>query len=174
MSPDALTAWGVLVAAAVAAVAAAGGRWPLVAVGIVVVAGLLDNLDGAVAIALRPDHPLGLRAGLARRPVVRRGLPAARCGSSARPARSAWPAASLMVLQEYARARAGNAGMGEVGVVTVWERPTRVILTAFLLLGCGLLPGHADLIATLGAVAWIALGLTGLTQLLLVVHQRLA
>ena len=50
VSPDALTAWGVLVSAAVAAVAAAGGRWPLVAVGIVVVAGLLDNLDGAVAI----------------------------------------------------------------------------------------------------------------------------
>jgi hypothetical protein len=50
VSPDVLTAWGVLVSAAVAAVAAAGGRWPLAAVGIVVLAGLLDNLDGAVAI----------------------------------------------------------------------------------------------------------------------------
>jgi CDP-diacylglycerol--glycerol-3-phosphate 3-phosphatidyltransferase len=79
----------------------------------------------------------------------------------------------LMVLQEYARARAGNAGMGEVGVVTVWERPTRVILTAFLLLGCGLVVGHADLIATLGAAAWIGLGAIGLTQLLVVIHRRL-
>ena len=79
-----------------------------------------------------------------------------------------------MMLQEYARARAGNAGMGEVGVVTVWERPTRVILTAFLLLACGVLAAHADLLATLGAAVWIALGAVGLTQLLLVIHRRLA
>lgn len=78
-----------------------------------------------------------------------------------------------MGLQEYARARAGNAGMGEVGVVTVWERPTRVILTAALLLGCGLLPGSADLIATGGAAVWVVLGLIGLTQLLVVVRGRL-
>ena len=64
--------------------------------------------------------------------------------------------------------------MGEVGVVTVWERPTRVILTACLLLACGLLPARADLLATLGAVAWIVLGAVGLTQLLLAVHRRLA
>ena len=80
---------------------------------------------------------------------------------------------SLMMLQEYARARAGNAGMGELGVVTVWERPTRVILTAFLLLACGLLPAQADRLATLGAVAWVVLGAAGLTQLLLVIHRRL-
>jgi CDP-diacylglycerol--glycerol-3-phosphate 3-phosphatidyltransferase len=79
-----------------------------------------------------------------------------------------------MVLQEYARARAGNAGMGEVGVVTVWERPTRVVLTAFALLACGLFPGQAHRLATLGAVAWIVLGAVGLTQLLLVIHRRLA
>src|SRR6185312_15680423 len=50
VSPGVLTAWGVLVSAAVAVVAAPGGRWPLVAVPIVVLAGLLDNLDGAVAV----------------------------------------------------------------------------------------------------------------------------
>ena len=59
-------------------------------------------------------------------------------------------------------------------MVTVWERPTRVIVTAFLLLACGLLPAHADLLATVGAVAWIGLGAVGLTQLLLTVHRRLA
>lgn len=39
-----------LVSVAVAAIAAAGGRWPLAAVAVAVAAGLLDNLDGAVAI----------------------------------------------------------------------------------------------------------------------------
>jgi CDP-diacylglycerol--glycerol-3-phosphate 3-phosphatidyltransferase len=78
-----------------------------------------------------------------------------------------------MVLQEYTRARAGNAGMGEIAVVTVWERPTRVILTAFLLLACGLLPTHAVALATLGAATWIALGTVGLAQILTAVHRRL-
>jgi phosphatidylglycerophosphate synthase len=173
VSPDALTAWGVLVSAAVAAVASAGGRWPLTAIAVVVLAGLLDNLDGAVAILSDRTSRWGyvldsladrLSDGAYLLPLWLLGAPGPVCVVGG----------SLMVLQEYARARAGNAGMGEVGVVTVWERPTRVILTAFLFLGCGLLPRRTDLIVTLGAVAWIALGLVGLTQLLLVVHRRLA
>lgn len=173
VSPDAITAWGVLISAAVAAVAAPGGRWPLVAIAVVVVAGLLDNLDGAVAILSDRTSRWGyvldsladrISDGAYLLPLWLLGAPGLVCVAGG----------SLMVLQEYARARAGNAGMGEVGVVTVWERPTRVILTAFLFLGCGLLPGRTDLIVTLGAVAWIALGLVGLTQLLLVVHRRLA
>jgi phosphatidylglycerophosphate synthase len=172
VSPDAITAWGVLVSAAVAAVAAPGGRWPLAAIAVVVVAGLLDNLDGAVAILSDRTSRWGyVLDSLADRlsdaayllPLWFLGAPGPVCVVGG----------SLMVLQEYARARAGNAGMGEVGVVTVWERPTRVILTAFLFLACGLLPGHTDLLATLGAAAWIGLGLIGLTQLLLVVHRRL-
>jgi phosphatidylglycerophosphate synthase len=173
VSPDALTAWGLLVSAAVAAVAAPGGRWPLLAIVVVVVAGLLDNLDGAVAILSDRTSRWGyvldsladrISDGAYLLPLWLLGAPGLVCVAGG----------SLMVLQEYARARAGNAGMGEVGVVTVWERPTRVILTAFLFLGCGLLPEHTDLIVTVGAVAWIGLGVVGLTQLLLVVHRRLA
>jgi CDP-diacylglycerol--glycerol-3-phosphate 3-phosphatidyltransferase len=173
VSPDVLTAWGVLASAAVAVVAALGGRWPLVAVAIVVPAGLLDNLDGAVAILSGRTTRWGfVLDSLADRlsdaayllALWFLGAPGPVCVAGG----------SLMVLQEYARARAGNAGMGEVGVVTVWERPTRVVLTAFLLLACGLLLAHADLLATLGAAAWIALGAIGLTQLLLVIHRRLS
>jgi phosphatidylglycerophosphate synthase len=172
VSPDVLTAWGVLVSAAVAAVAAPGGRWPLAAAGIVVAAGLLDNLDGAVAILSGRTSRWGfVLDSLADRlsdaayllPLWFLGAPGPLCVAGG----------ALMVLQEYARARAGNAGMGEVGVVTVWERPTRVILTAGLLLGSGLLPGSADLIATAGAAAWTALGALGLTQLLLTIHRLL-
>jgi CDP-diacylglycerol--glycerol-3-phosphate 3-phosphatidyltransferase len=173
VSPDVLTGWGVLVSAAVAVLAAPGGRWPLVAVAVVVLAGLLDNLDGAVAILSGRTTRWGfVLDSLADRlsdaaylvALWLLGAPGVVCVAGG----------SLMMLQEYARARAGNAGMGELGVVTVWERPTRVILTAFLLLACGLLPAHADLLATFGAGAWIALGAAGLTQLLLVIHRRLA
>lgn len=172
VSPDALTTWGVLAAAAVAVVAEPGGRWPLAAVAIVVASGLLDNLDGAVAILSGRTTRWGfvldsladrLSDGAYLLPLWFLGAPGPLCVAGG----------ALMGLQEYARARAGNAGMGEVGVVTVWERPTRVIITAGLLLGSGLLVGRADLIATVGATAWIGLGLIGLTQLLLVVHRRL-
>lgn len=172
VSPDALTAWGVLVSAAVAAIAAPAGRWPLAAVGVVVVAGLLDNLDGAVAILSGRTSRWGyVLDSLADRlsdaayllPLWFLGAPGPLCAVGG----------SLMMLQEYARARAGNAGMGEVGVVTIWERPTRVILTAGLLLGSGLLPDSTDLIATSGAIAWIAFGAVGLTQLLTTIHHRL-
>ena len=173
MAPDLLTAWGVLVSAAVAAIAGAGGRWPLAAVAVVVAAGLLDNLDGAVAILAGRTSRWGfVLDSLADRlsdaayvfALWLLGAPGAVCVA----------AGGLMGLQEYARARAGNAGMGDVGVITVWERPSRVILTAFLLLGSGLLPHSADAIVTAGAAAWVVLGTVGLTQLLVVVHRRLA
>ena len=172
VSPDALTAWGVLGSVAVAAIASAGGRWPLAAVGVVVVSGLLDNLDGAVAILSAKTSRWGFvldsladrlsdAAYLVALWVL--GAPGPLCVAGG----------GLMGLQEYARARAGNAGMGEVGVITVWERPTRVILTAALLLGSGLLPDLADVIASAGAAGWVLLGVTGLAQLLVAVHRRL-
>ncbi len=171
-SPDALTAWGVLASASVPAIASAGGRWPLVATGVVVIAGLLDNLDGAVAILADRTSRWGfVLDSLADRlsdaayliALWLLGAPGPLCVAGG----------GLMGLQEYARARAGNAGMGEIGVITVWERPTRVILTAGLLLGSGLLPASAEAIVTAGAAAWIVLGLVGLAQLLAVVHRHL-
>jgi CDP-diacylglycerol--glycerol-3-phosphate 3-phosphatidyltransferase len=61
--------------------------------------------------------------------------------------------------------------MSEVGVITVWERPTRVIVTAAFLLCAGL---FADEVwAGLGAAAWVGLGMVGLGQLLVVVRRRL-
>jgi CDP-diacylglycerol--glycerol-3-phosphate 3-phosphatidyltransferase len=173
ISPDVMTLWGVLLSAAVPAVAGYGGRWPLLAVAVVVLSGLLDNLDGAVAVLAGRTTRWGfVLDSLADRlsdaayllPLWLLGAPGEVCVAGG----------ALMVLQEYARARAGNAGMGEIGVVTVWERPTRVILTAFLLLGCGLIPSWAEGIALAGAIAWIGFGVIGLTQLLPVIRRTLA
>ena len=145
VSPDVLTAWGLLVSVAVAAIASAGGRWPLAAAGAVAILTGRTSRWGFVLDSLADR--LSDAAYLV--PLWLLGAPGPVCVAGG----------GLMGLHEYARARAGNAGMGEVGVVTVWERPTRVILTAGLLLGCGLLPGSADPIV--------------LTQLLVVIRRTL-
>ena len=169
MSPDLVTLLGLLVAATAVPAAVAGGWWLLVAAAVVVLAGLLDNVDGAVAV-LRDrvtswgafldsvtdrvgDLVLVLALGLA-------GAPWQVCVMGG----------VLMFLLEYARARAAVAGMTEVGVVTVSERPTRVIVTATILAAAAL---QGDPWPALGAWAWVGLGVVGLVQLTVVVRRRL-
>ena len=77
---------------------------------------------------------------------------------------------TLMFLQEFTRARAAAAGQTEVGVVTVWERPTRVIVTASFLVATAVLGNPWP---ALGAAVWVGLGALGVGQLLVVVHRRL-
>jgi CDP-diacylglycerol--glycerol-3-phosphate 3-phosphatidyltransferase len=61
--------------------------------------------------------------------------------------------------------------MRETGVITVWERPTRVIVTSAFLAAAGIHgSGRWPL---LGAAAWVGLGVLGLGQLSLVVRRRL-
>jgi len=169
--PDLVTVLGLLVSGVAAALAAGGEDWWLLAAGLVVVAAaLVDNLDGAVAVLT--DRATSWGAVLDS--VVDRCSDllflAALWLAGAEP----WvcvAGGALMLLQEYARARAGASGMSEVGVVTVWERPTRVIVTAAFLGSAALL---GDPWPTLGAAAWLALGVVGLVQLLVVVRRRLA
>ena len=168
--PDAVTALGLLVSVAAAALAAGGeGWWLLAAALVVVLSALLDNLDGAVAVL----------AGRATRWGYVLDSVTDRCSDLLYVA-AIWLAGeqqtvcvaggALALLQEYARARAAAGGMSEVGVVTVWERPTRVIVTATFLASAAAL---GDLWATLGAWAWLGLGVVGLTQLLVAVRRRL-
>jgi phosphatidylglycerophosphate synthase len=170
MRPDLLTLAGVLVAALAVVPAAAGARWPLVAAALVGLSGLLDNLDGAVAVLTgRATRWGAVLDALADRLADATYLVALWLAGA-----GGWVCVvggGLMALHEYARARAGALGMTEVGVVTVWERPTRVIVTAAFLTAAGVLPDGRW--AGLGAAAWVGLGFVGLAQLLPVVHRRL-
>jgi CDP-diacylglycerol--glycerol-3-phosphate 3-phosphatidyltransferase len=172
IAPDALTGWGLLAGLAVPAVAAAGGRWPLLAVPVLVLAGVLDGLDGAVAVLTGR----ATRFGSVLDSVADRVADAAFVTALWPLGAPGWlcaAGAALGWLPEYARARAGAAGMTELAVLTVFERPTRLLLTGFLLLGCGLLPGRAGAVATAGAAGWVLLGAVALAQLLVVARRRL-
>lgn len=172
IGPDTLTVIGLLVACSGVAFAAAGGQWPLLAAAVVVASGLLDNLDGAVAVMTGRASRWGfvldsLCDRLADSAYVVAlwvlGAPGALCVAGG----------GLAALHEYTRARAAAGGMGDVGIITVSERPTRVIVTTMFLLGAGLYPSAAASWAGAGAAAWATLGAIGLVQLLVVARRAL-
>ncbi len=182
VTPNAVTGLGLLVAVATLAPAAAGGRWALAAVPVVVLSGLLDSVDGAVAVITGQAG----RLGAVLDPACDRLADLCFVGSlwlvgssAATGARSGWltglglAGAVLALIHEQVRASARAAGMTEVGVVTVSERPTRVIVTAAFLLAAGLYPAAAPTWAVLGALAWAVLGAIGLVQLSVVVVRTL-
>jgi CDP-diacylglycerol--glycerol-3-phosphate 3-phosphatidyltransferase len=165
-----MTLLGLVVAGLAVWAAGAGRLWAAIA--LIVVSGLLDNLDGAVAVLTDRVTAFGhvldstvdrICDGLYLVALWLVGAPGAVCVG----------AGAAMGLVEYVRARAGAAGMSEVGVVTVFERPTRVIVTAAFLLGAAIYPDHADGWATAGAWAWLVLSLVALVQLVPVVRRRL-
>ena len=175
LSPDLVTALGVGVSAMALVPAWAGGWWLLLAAAVVVLSALLDNVDGAVAVLTGRSTTWGqVLDSVADRvgDLVFLGtlfLAGGRDGAGS-PVLPCVVGGALMMLQEYLRARATAAGMTEVGVVTVWERPTRVIVTAAFLGSAAFL---GDPWPALGAWAWVGLGIAGLVQLSLVTRRRL-
>jgi len=166
--PDALSAAGIAVAALALGVAAAGGWWPALAAALVIAVGVLDGLDGAVALHTGRARPLGAvvdamadRLGdlLLAATLAVLGAPAAWCVA----------AGTLTLLHEYLRARAGAAGMPGAGAVTVAERPTRLALVAVAALGTAVLPagtpGTGWGWGTVSAVGWVAVAAAGLVHL---------
>jgi hypothetical protein len=61
--------------------------------------------------------------------------------------------------------------MPGIGVVTVGERPTRILLAAGSLMAAGVLPGGWPAMAGVAALA--VLGAVGVGHLLIVVHRSL-
>lgn len=166
--PDALSLAGVLAVGGAWAAAAAGGRWPLVSALLVVAAGLLDGLDGAVALRTGRARPLGAVVDAAADRIGDLLLLAVLAALGA-PLRWVLVAGALALLHEYVRARAQAVGMPGVGAVTVAERPTRLIVVAVAALGAGALPGGTPLTgwgwATVCVGLWMIAGVVGAVQL---------
>ena len=177
VSPSVVTVLGVLLAFAVVPLARAGGRWPLLVALVVVLSGLLDGVDGAVAVLTERSsawgsvldavadrcsdlaYVVGLLALAGWGPAWVRWLAAA-CGA-------------LTLMHEYLRSRAALAGVSDVGVVTVAERPTRVVVTLMCCLAAGVYPSAADRWGQVALAAWAVTGMVGLVQLGVVVRRRL-
>ena len=164
--PLLVTVAGLLVAAAAVPPAAVGGTWLLLAGGLVLLTGFLDSLDGALAIGTGRATRRGFVLDSAVDRLTEVAFAAALWVAGA----PGWLAAgfgALCWLPDYLRARAGQAGVRETGALSVWERPTRVLLTGFTLAGAGVVAGVAPSgpVVAAGTAAGCLLGLVGVTQL---------
>jgi CDP-diacylglycerol--glycerol-3-phosphate 3-phosphatidyltransferase len=178
VAPSVITLLGVVVAWSVVPLVVLGGRWPLLVAVVVLVSGLLDGVDGAVALLTGRSSGWGaVLDAVADRCsdlayVV--GLLALTGWGAASPVR--WLAAAcaaLTLLHEYVRSRAVAAGLDDVGVITVAERPTRVVITLMCCLAAGVYPQDANLWGQVALAAWAGTGLVGLVQLGAEVRRRL-
>jgi len=176
VSPNAVTLLGLAISVAVPLVVRSGGGWPIAAAVLVCASAIADTLDGALAVVSRRTSRLGhIYDSLADRIseacwLVAFGLLGAPIWLIVLSGAMAW-------LQEYTRARAGAAGMQEIGTVTVAERPTRILLAIFGLVFAGIgglvSPELAVGTVTVTAAIWAVLAAIGLLQLLVVVREEL-
>jgi archaetidylinositol phosphate synthase len=174
LPPVAATALGLLAAVAAIGPAAAGGAW-LVSAGLLVgLSGLLDSLDGALAIGTGRASRRGFVLDSAVDRLTEVAYATALWAAGA-PGWLAVAFGALCWLPDYVRARAGQAGLRETGPISVWERPTRVVMTALTLVGAGVLSGLdlADRVVTAGAAAGTLVGTLGVVQLALWLRRAL-
>ena len=165
LPPVVATAAGLLVAAAAVGPAAAGGGW-LVAAGVLVgLSGLLDSLDGALAIGTGRASRRGFVLDSAVDRLTEVAYAAALWIAGA-PGWLAVAFGALCWLPDYLRARAGQAGATETGTISVWERPTRVAMTGMTLGGAGVVAsGLAGPVVVAGTAVGALLGVVAVGQL---------
>lgn len=176
-SPAMVTVAGLVVCLLVPAVAAQPGGWAALSGALVLFAGLLDSLDGALAVVSRRVT----RFGYVYDGVVDRTGEAAWLVAFWVLGTPGWLTALtafLIFLHEYLRARATSAGQLRATGATFAERPIRVVICAFGLLLAG---GAGTISATLAAGAgtltvaiWLLLGLIGFLQLFAAVRRDLS
>jgi phosphatidylglycerophosphate synthase len=146
----------------------------LAAAALIGVTGLLDGVDGAVAVLQERTSAWGsvLDSVADRATEIVYLLTLLVLGAP-------WPplvvAGVMTLLQEYVRARAGMAGLTEIAVVTISERPTRIALTA---MACAGLAGLSLMnvvwpLAAATAWVWSALAVVSFIQITFAVRLRL-
>ncbi len=166
LPPVVATGLGLVVAAGAVPPAAAGGAWLVLAGLLVGLSGLVDSLDGALAIGTGRAS----QRGFVLDSVVDRLTEVAYAVALWVAGAPGWLAVAfgaLCWLPDYLRARAGQAGIDRTGPISIWERPTRVAMAAMTLGGAGVVSGlgWAAAVATSGAAVGAALGLVGTAQL---------
>lgn len=131
VSPNMVTVAALVVALVAVPLAAIDG-WvgPAAACVAVTLSGLLDSLDGAVAVQSRRTTKVGFLLDSALDRIADAAFPAALAIAAGAGAWLAVGATAACWWLEYVRARGSLAGVTGKPLITPGERPTRIILTA--------------------------------------------
>lgn len=173
---NAVTIFGLLIAITVpVAAAASSGWWLVAAAALAVLSGLLDGVDGAVAVISGRTTRWGFVLDSVADRISDGLLFLALWAAGA----STWvcvAVAAVTFLQEYVRARAAAAGLREVGVITIWERPSRITVTAVFLVLAAVAPYSGARVAWADRGAWLGMimGVVGLAQVLITVRRKIS
>lgn len=176
LGPTAVTLAGLILCVAVPFAAAAGPAGLIGGALLVLAAAFADSFDGAVAVVTGRTS----RGGFVVDSVADRVGEAAWLVAfwlAGVPGWLAVTAGAVSWLHEYLRSRAAVAGMPDIGVVSVGERPMRVsvAISGLLLAGiAGLIHAPwAATVVTIATAAWAALAVIGLLQLIAAVRTAL-
>jgi CDP-diacylglycerol--glycerol-3-phosphate 3-phosphatidyltransferase len=180
-TPAVVTGVGVALSGCVPVLVWRAPGGPFLAAALVLLSAVADSIDGAVAVLTGRVSRLGqVYDGLADR--ISEACWLVALWLLGAPGWLLLGCGGLSWLHEYVRARAAAAGMSEVGVVTVAERPTRIILVVASLVVAGFLaatsfPAPTALPAatavTVLAGVWALLAAVGFGQLLAAVRAKL-
>lgn len=172
-SPDLVTFIGLLIGVSVPFIGEAGTRsaWATCAF-IILASAVLDGVDGAVAVLSAKSS----RWGNVADSLVDRLVEVAVLVALQRSGAPSWICLAggiLTASQEYARARAAGVGLRDITVVTVSERPTRIIAAVLAFAAAAVQPTGSQFAFTVGAAVWAVLGFVGLLQMIVNVRRVL-
>jgi len=164
LTPNAITATPTLILLVVVAGVATSSKWYLAAAAAILLVGLLDNIDGIVAVRTNRVTNWGayLDAMADRVTDVLIGVVLIAAGANALVIALA---VTVALVHEYMRARAQGVGYLEVGLISVAEKPVRVILGFVGMLLAAISPFDSDVWTTLAGLAWLVVGVIGVGQL---------
>jgi CDP-diacylglycerol--glycerol-3-phosphate 3-phosphatidyltransferase len=157
LNPNLISGFGlVLMLAAIYSAGSKNGSYFL-ASGLVLLVGIVDSLDGIVAVRTSKISSWGafLDSVVDRFIDVGIGILLIVLGA---PVELAVIAFAIAFIHEYMRAKASGIGMREVGVITPAEKPTRIAIGVMFLLACGVFPERAAQLANIAVLVWVTLG----------------
>lgn len=172
VQPDIVTVSSIWLAGLVLVLADVGGRWWIAAGWVMVASGLFDTLDGCVAVL----EERTTRWGYVLDSVTDRvndGIYLLAVVAVGTPPELAVALGFCFFFMEYLRARAGNAGGDEVGLITMAERPTRVILLSLSIHFSGVFLGLSDVLPVVGPSILLAMTVISIGQLGVAVRRQL-
>ncbi len=157
LNPNAITGFGLLLMlAAIYFAGSVNGNY-FVASGLVLSVGIVDSLDGIVAVRTSKISSWGafLDSVVDRFIDVGVGILLIALGASIELAVIAF---AIAFVHEYMRAKASGIGLREVGVITPAEKPTRIAIGVMFLVACGVFPEKAAQLANIAVLVWVTLG----------------